>query len=641
MPPSGRFFRPFLLWAVIALALCAIFPLSTAHASAVLLSLADSDVDLDGRLQHLNDPSGQLGIDAVLKLDPSHWDQNGKQSHGYTRDVHWYRVQLVRPEGVPADWILEMGRPYLDSVRLYALDGGDVRQYRFGDHEPVKSRPLATRLFAQPLSLPADRPMTLLIRVQSTSANALSVSLSRPDAFAVRQGRDGVIFGIFYGAMIIVFMFHMTIGSWISDRTHMIYGCFVIAQLLSYSFINGYGQLAAASDWPYLSDRVINLTNFIASGFGIWLWIEVLHLKRTYPLFYVLFRLLAIGFFSLTLIGWGELYLVVAPLAFFVISATLIVALILSTNLLRRTPDMPTVGFYMAAFAIAVLGLSLHMSALLGLLPLYWLPENLYQISACGHILFLSIGLVYRVRHLERERGAAREEAISASARADGQRSLVGMLSHEFRTPLAMIHSAAQMIRFRENTLAEGSRERLDRIEDTSRRLSALIDVFLASDALDQGKIVLSPRSGELSALVENVLNQFGGDARRIQMEAVPPIRLTADHDLLAVALRNCLANALNYSEPQTPVWLRFRDEGELLCISVEDEGPGIPADELDQLGIPYFRGRHGSAKTGSGLGISMVRTIVNAHGGSMMIDSSPGCGTRVILHLRDIRSPA
>jgi signal transduction histidine kinase len=215
------------------------------------------------------------------------------------------------------------------------------------------------------------------------------------------------------------------------------------------------------------------------------------------------------------------------------------------------------------------------------------------------------------------------------------------MLSHEFRTPLVMIHSAAQMIRFRETAMASGSQERLERIEGTARRLSALIDVFLASDALDQGKIVLTPREGEMSVMVERVLPQFGGQSRRIQVAQFPPIRLIADHDLLGVALRNCLANALNYSPPQSPVWLSLSVTDGTVSICVRDEGPGIPAEEMEHIGTPYYRGRHSAHKSGSGLGISMVRTIIQAHGGAMTVQSTLGAGTSITLSLRDFSAPS
>lgn len=637
MPPQPRPYPLSRCGPVVAAFLCALLLwINSASAHVVVLSPKDQSLSLNTLFEHRTDAEGTLTVDAVTAEDEG-WDDNGQQAFGYTRQVHWFRLHLLRPTQASGDWVLELGRPYVDDIRVYVGDGGKGwTEYRLGDHQPVASRPLASRLFAVPLALPADKPVTIMIRSQSTSATVLTASLWRPAAFAAQQSRDGLLFGVYYGALLVAVLFHFSIGLWIADRTHIIYAGFVLTQLVSYGFINGFAQLAFEQSWQYLSDRAINITNFSGSLLATWLWTEILQMRRNFPrlrIFYL--GVMALYLFMLT-IGWGRLYTDLAPLSFLLGMAVNVVTLATSARLLLGHPRQVTLWFYLLAFVVVNLGLLTHTLSLIGMIPLYLLPENLFQVSSIAHIVFLSAGLFYRVRQLDQEHSQAREEAISASARADGQRSLVAMLSHEFRTPLSMIHSAAQMVRFREPRMATGSLERLDRIEGTARRLSALIDVFLASDALDQGKIVLNPRQGDLSVLVERVLAQFGNQARRIRVSPFPPIRLTADHDLLAVALRNCLANALNYSPPQSPVHLTLIQTDEVVSLVVEDEGHGIAADELENIGTPYYRGQSSAGKAGSGLGISMVRTIIAAHGGAMTLESAPGAGTKITLSIKD-----
>lgn len=637
MPSQPRLRPRSQLGRVVGALLCAFFMwLNSASAHVVVLSPKDQSLSLNTLFEHGIDPDGSLTAELLI-ADDELWDGSGQQAFGYTRQVHWFRLHLLRPAQANGDWVLELGRPYVDDIRVYIADGGPgLTEYRLGDHQPVASRPLASRLFAVPLNLPADKPVTLLIRTQSTSATVLTASLWQPSAFAGQQSRDSLLFGVFYGALFMVVLFHFSIGLWIADRPHIIYAGFVLTQLVSYGFINGFAQLAFEQSWQHLSDRAVNITNFTGSLLATWLWTEILQMRRNFPRLWILY-LGVMGLYLLMLaIGWGWLYTILAPLSFLLGMAINVLTLAVSARLLRRHPHQVTLWFYLLAFVVVNLSLLIHTLSLVGLIPLYLLPENLFQISSIAHIVLLSAGLFYRVRQLDKERSLAREDAISASARADGQRSLVAMLSHEFRTPLSMIHSAAQMVRFREPQMATGSLERLDRIEGTARRLSALIDVFLASDALDQGKIVLNPRQGDMSVLVERVLTQFGGQAQRIRVTPFPPIRLTADHDLLAVALRNCLANALNYSPSQSPVQLSVSQADDVVSLVVEDEGHGIAADEMENIGTPYYRGQSSSGKTGSGLGISMVRTIIAAHGGAMTLESAPGAGTKITLSLRE-----
>lgn len=626
----------------VAVVLC-VFLLNGNHAFAhvLVLSPADQDLSLNSLFDHRVDPMAELVAADIIDSDVTAWDQSRKQAFGYTEDVHWFRLNLVRPAGTADEWVLELGRPFLDDLRVFISDGNKIEEHRLGDHIPVAQRPLPSRMMVLPLKLPAERVVTILIRTQTTSATALTATLSRPLAFAGRESRESLLYGTFYGIYIVVILFHLSIGGWIGDRVHLIYAVFAISQMFSYLFINGYGQILLDQNWPYLSDLVINATNFTSCSLAVWLWIEILGMKRNYPRLFRLYRAISALFLAALVVGWSRFYTDVAPWAFFLIASLSFASLGLAIDQLRRKPTHRTLWFFTPGFSVVCLALSTHVAALLGLIPLYLLPENLHQIGAIAHLSLLSAGLIYRIREINLERSSAREDAISASARADGQRSLVAMLSHEFRTPLAMIHSAAQMIRFRETAMATGSQERLERIEGTARRLSALIDVFLASDALDQGKIVLTPRQGEMSVLVERVLTQFGDQARRIEVAPFPPITLTADHDLLGVALRNCLANALNYSPPHSLVWLYLKETDGTVSICVEDEGPGIPADELEYLGTPYYRGRHGSGRSGSGLGISMIRTIIQAHGGAMAVESALGAGTKITLSLRDLNAPS
>lgn len=592
------------------------------------------EIDLNGRFEHRVDPEGGLSAGALIASDGETWDRTGRQAFGYTGDTHWFRLRLTRQAGADQDWILELGRPYVDDLRVYVDDGQSMREHRLGDHVPVAARPVATRLFAVPLPLSADHVTTVLIRTQSTSATALTATLVRPLAFMAQQSRDALLYGAFYGICVVIILFHLTIGSWIGDRIHLVYAAFIACQLTSYLFINGYGQVLAWQSWPHLSDRAINIANFAGSFFGVWLWIEILTMKRCYPRFYRVFQGLAALFLICLATGWGQLYPVVAPRAFLLVVFMTFVALALSVDLLRRRPRHLTLWFYSSAFAVSSLALFVHVSSLFGLIPLYWLPENLFQTSSVIHVTLLSIGLIYRVRKLNQERTQAREEAISASARADGQRSLVAMLSHEFRSPLASISSAAQMVSFREAEIASDSSQRLTRIDETARRLAALIDVFLAGDAIDRGKIVLSPRRGDVLALVEGALAQFGPQSSRIQVSC-PSLALDADHDLMGVALRNCLANALTYSPPHSPVRLHVESDGPMVRFRVTDQGPGIATDEMEMLGTPYFRGSQATHKVGSGLGLSMVRTIMQAHGGALDIESTSGSGTTVVLSLK------
>lgn len=597
-------------------------------------------IDLNSHFDHAVDSSRTAGADQMAAPGIA-WERTGRQSFGYSHDVHWFRLVLRRDQTAPASWILRLGRPYLDEVTVYIGDLGTAmdapphwRRVALGDHVRASARPLRDRLFSVDLDLPADREVTLMIRVESTSSVMLDARMVTPERFAEQFGGESLMFGLFFGALGVLVLLHLTLGNWIGDRAHMYYGAFALTQFVGYLFIDGYGTLIFDLGWPRMPDGVQSLCNFLGAATATAMWIHILRLRELHPRTLRIAQGLIAFHLFLAAIGWGRLYALAATLAVPVNLCAIVIAVMLSLRQLRNAPrNGPLLCYFLAVVTVGV-GFVFHHFGILGLATATEMPENILQISSLAHMAFLSLGLIYRIRHLERERSAARALAAEAAVRADGQRAMVAMLSHEFRSPLATIHSAAQMIRFRQPELEDSSSQRLERIEDTARGLSALIDVFLAGEALEQGRFALDRRPCAVADLVAAVLRLLGPPARRVVVAPFAAIDIDADRHLLAVALRNCLANALAYSPGESPVRLSVIASGQTVDIVIADSGPGMSTADLQNVGKPFFRGGAAKGTVGSGLGLSMVRNIAQAHRGRMRIDSALGQGTAVTLSL-------
>ncbi|MBK6423914.1 MAG: sensor histidine kinase [Gemmatimonadetes bacterium] len=117
----------------------------------------------------------------------------------------------------------------------------------------------------------------------------------------------------------------------------------------------------------------------------------------------------------------------------------------------------------------------------------------------------------------------------------------------------------------------------------------------------------------------------------------MPPV--TVDGRLLALALGQLLENALRHVPPGTPVRAGVRDEDHGVALVVEDAGPGVPAEQLPQLFEPFFRQDLARTRGGAGLGLTLVRSVAQAHGGAVRADRSPLGGLRVRVVLP--RTPA
>jgi signal transduction histidine kinase len=224
---------------------------------------------------------------------------------------------------------------------------------------------------------------------------------------------------------------------------------------------------------------------------------------------------------------------------------------------------------------------------------------------------------------------------------AELKSTLVSNVSHELKTPLALIRLFSETLELGRAPGKEKEKEFLRIIHKESERLTHLIDNVLDLNRIEQGRKTYTMRPTDLAAVVSETL-----DAYRFQLqqqgftlasriaEDLPPV--AADGDALTQALLNLIDNAIKYSSDKKSLRVDLeRRDGEAV-ISVEDQGIGIHPREHDKIFDMFYRVERGLVHSvkGSGLGLSLVKHIVNAHGGRITLDSRPGHGSRFSIAL-------
>jgi polar amino acid transport system substrate-binding protein len=226
-----------------------------------------------------------------------------------------------------------------------------------------------------------------------------------------------------------------------------------------------------------------------------------------------------------------------------------------------------------------------------------------------------------------------------AEQTADHQRQFIAMLSHEVRTPLAVIDASNQVLMLRLKADPE-SLPLLNRIRRGVTRLTYFFDSCLAADRVDTDNFVLQSVPIDVAQLVTWVAESATllSPDHRIDLDVEPGLpALQGDQVLLRIMLMNLLSNAFKYSPPTTPVRLRVwrqTDGARLCCFAVEDQGPGIPADEMDLIFQRYQRGRAAQGTPGAGLGLSLVTRTAQLHGGSVKASSQLGEGSQFTVEI-------
>ena len=234
--------------------------------------------------------------------------------------------------------------------------------------------------------------------------------------------------------------------------------------------------------------------------------------------------------------------------------------------------------------------------------------------------------------------------AVRSRRFAQRQVDFVSSVSHEFRTPLAVIYSAGE-------NLADGVAVNERRVEQygelikrEGKKLSSMVEQILSFAGARSGKRTFKMEPVDAGEIVREAIegsmplvNERNGSIVA-DIGKLPGVR--GDAEALSSAVRNLISNGIKYGGSDPQLTVAAFNGGDTVKISVEDQGIGISDREVKRIFEPFFRSREviDAQIHGNGLGLSLVKEIVDAHGGTISVDSQPGRGTKVTLEIPAIR---
>jgi len=218
------------------------------------------------------------------------------------------------------------------------------------------------------------------------------------------------------------------------------------------------------------------------------------------------------------------------------------------------------------------------------------------------------------------------------------QSKFVSLVSHEFRTPLAIIDGVAQrLIRSKETITPEGINERCGVIRRAIKRVTSLMDVTLYASRIDEGKFELSKDVCDLRSMVQENCDRQSDIAPSHKIEADLsglPSKVYADDKLLNLIFTNLLSNAVKYA-PQAPlVEVKGWCHDDMAIVSVKDYGIGISEDDMPNMFGRFFRAKTAEGINGTGIGLNICKEFVELHGGTIELESVEGKGSTFTVHL-------
>ncbi|MCF8601153.1 sensor histidine kinase [Klebsiella sp. 2019SCSN059] len=585
------------------------------------------------------DAGGQMTVDTFASLPESDLQPLRKiPSFGYSRKA--WRLKATLPASYFAGqprW-LQVGPSFVDNLTVFYRPAGSATPWirkTFGDHAPARESDIDYResvlIFPPP---PGPAGYEVVFHLQSSSTLILLATLSSPEEFVQAATIDTAFWSFYFGLAVVAS------GVALALRRRLLWGICLFS--LNYPLV---AALHGFPEWFFghaalpFQDFMISSLSLFSYATALWLHSEIFDLKKNMPRLHqqliaavvlnlVLQVSIPLGFYGFAMQIEGVIFIIITPVLLFT-SWWLWrkKAIDRNTLLLGLLPP-----FYVAAAVLVQL--SIH-----GIIPFHMAIYSLWQYALIVHIITVLIIAILRVRaenrQLEQKQRLARELQIEREA-SFHQRQFMGMVAHEFRTPLAVIQAALENLRL---SAASASQEaRFDRIGRAATRLVQLTDNCLADARLASHDLHVDRQQTALLSVLNmaaSVVAMSHDHYLNIRHHgAVESPQLQADAGLLCIAIANLLDNAVKYSPPGE-IAIDIRSEAGHTELRIRDHGPGLPDGQAELIFERYRRGEHTSpVPGGTGLGLYVARQIMQAHDGKLWLAEHGPDGCTFILTL-------
>ena len=655
-------------WLVLSLGLVVCFILSPAWQSLPAKRL---QLGTDLPMLALVDPQGTRTIEEVAAAPETDFTLlDAPLNKGYTRDVYWLKVPApyiaagkVEPEHDPL-W-LEILPSYLDQVTLYQRSQGIWQERRSGDATSDTQR-----VHVRQLVFPLLSGEPLILRVQTSSPMQVDATIWRSSGLMTQFSAVEWASGLHQGINLMLAL--LIIGAALALRLRNLAAMAVAAMavLVHGASDRGYLQVWLPPQLAPWGDLCVSLGTLMLPAALAWQMRELLTRNTRWRRMDQ--ALLALGVIPLLCLpaiplgryqDWAWIG-VGAPWA---ISA--LFAVVAWSNLLRERATLVHVLMVVPSTMYGLMGLYVT-AAYVGLASLptietsvFWqlntLLVNIVITVAVGASLIQKfrdsmarqaqlLESLARSEHALEERVRLRtaellraQNALQAALHSERslrleQRQFFNMVNHEFRTPLAVVDSAAtEQLSFPSPDI-ESQLDRAAQIRRACRRLTALVDNCLISDRLDAPAFRLQLHKAPVMELVDDAVQLVHWSRRHhLRLESADaPTTWECDSTLTRIALSNLVDNAVKHAQAgEIAVCARTNGQGQLE-LSVSDQGPGLAPELAQRIFERFERGHRSDQARGFGLGLWVARRIARLHGGDIQAAPSAQGGTCFTLTL-------
>lgn len=637
------------------LALLLVLLLQAINASAAPLQLG-SDIPF----RFYEDTEGTLTLEQFQQLPTSDLNEPDHiRSFGYTRSSFWIRFQLPPSLFEGSERWLELGPNFLDHLTLYYRQPGlseKWSKHEAGDTRITSRGDLDYRfpVFILPPPTVADPETTaayeVIVRIESSSAVMLRATLWSPTEFSQHAASSSSFWSFYFGLALISSTIAFLLALLLKQRLFWAIFLFSLTFILV-ACVEGYIAWIFGGAGIYFQHYLTSILTLLAYTSLLWMCTETVNIKKNMPRIHRFIMLTVVINLLLQLSIPLDFYgLAIKIQGIILIPSALIFTAAVFVFWKKERPHISYVIVGLSPLVYMICAL-LALISLHGIIPFQKSIYTAWQYIVLVNmalVLWLSTSRILKESRLADERKLIERELQLERAANLNQRQFIGIVSHEFRTPLAIISATLQNLQLlpcdQQIALRHG------KIQRATDRLVQLTDNCLADARLEGTELSLQAEPINLATLIMDTaiaVEQSEQHQLRLSLDGTPllpkaaiaEIPVVADRAMLRIALSNLIDNALKYA-PSGTITIDIRHSAGQVTVSIEDQGPGIPAEQKECVFERYRRLELSSQRqvNGTGLGLYVARQILRHHDGDIRLatHSPQGCRFELILPVRE-----
>lgn len=627
-------------------------------ASAQTLYLTeDGKVEVNGQLSYLRDTTQTLTFEAIKNLSFKPSQSKYSPNIGFDRSVHWFKVNIVN-RSQSAEWLLEVAYSPLDRIDLYILGhDGTLTHKTSGDHFPISTRDLPHRHPIFAFNILPEQSGTIYLRVHTISSVQVPVTIWHREAFLKASYKIQLLNGLFYGAMLLMFLYQLFLFFSVRDRITFYYVLTLLTMVNVVSFFQGYSFLYLFPNHPAFNDILALITGPIFVVCSTQLTRTFLNLRQ----FSKLLDNLLLGNMYIDVAVGLIMTVFFRKISYqyhnYIIFIHCLLALS-SAGFCLYKKYKPARYYLLAWFTLLVAGGIFTISSI-GFMPGYLSTNYMGLVTGCIlQMLFISFALGDRWSTLEKENQKAKEaeldrehkekimleEEVKIRTLEIQQQNLeleevnhvkdklLSVVSHDIRGPLGSLHLALNLVKSGSLSAEEFQRVSED-LESRLTHTTEFIDNLLQWAKLQMRGETFDPDRLDLIKLAHESVKLLEGECVQknisLQNHFQGPLEAYADLNMVRSVLRNLLTNATKFTKPKGTISLSAYRVDNKIIISIADSGVGIPEKNKSKLFTISSVATQGTKQEkGTGLGLLLCKEFVEKNGGTIWFETKEGKGT-------------